>query len=250
MLFAKKIQNPFEEGVLSQQKIKNTKIKLGSKLIVDENQYAFVCVKNKAYDKFYEGEFELNGGFLPQTFKACALNKPRKRRISKELYYPQSFNASIIFLNLQEYKDLNFKTPSFLIFDERCDVRLKIEGSFNFQIADKNAFASFVAKYKRGNKYLLSAISKFVAKKVRYEFHKEEISVVEFLMKNTSCLFERIEKKLTKRLDKIGIKINNFVITNAILSSRSQRKVNELIASGYIVLQYQNIENDAGELEC
>jgi len=250
MLFAKKIQNPFEEGVLSQQKIKNTKIKLGSKLIVDENQYAFVCVKNKAYDKFYEGEFELNGGFLPQTFKACALNKPRKRRISKELYYPQSFNASIIFLNLQEYKDLNFKTPSFLIFDERCDVRLKIEGSFNFLIADKNAFASFVAKYKRGNKYLLSAISKFVAKKVRYEFHKEEISVVEFLMKNTSHLFERIEKKLTKRLDKIGIKINNFVISNAILSSRSQRRVNELIASGDIVLQYQNIENDAGELEC
>ncbi len=250
MLFAKKIQNPFEEGVLTQKKIRNKKVKLGSKLVVEANQYAFVCVKNKAYDKFYEGEFELNGGFLPQTFKVCGLNKPRKRRVSKELYYPQAFNASIIFLNLQEYKDVKFKTPSFLIFDERCDVRLKIEGSFDFEIVDKNAFADFVAKYRRGNDYLMTSISKFVAKKVRYEFHKEEISVVDFLMKNTDYLFARIEKKLTKRLDKIGIKINNFVISNAILGSRSQRKVNELIASGDIVLQYQNIERDAGEIEC
>ncbi len=250
MLFAKKIQSPFEEGILSQQKIKNRKIKLGSKLIVEANQYAFVCVKNKAYEKFYEGEFELNGGFLPQTFKVCGLNKPRKRRISKELYYPQAFNASIIFLNLQEYKDVKFKTPSFLLFDEHCDVRLKIEGSFDFEIFDKNSFADFVAKYKRGNDYLMNSISKFVAKKIRYEFHKEEISIVEFLMKNSNYLYARIEKKLTKRLDKIGIKINNFTISNTILCSRSQRKVNELLASGDIVLQYQNKDIDAGEIEC
>ncbi len=242
MMFAKKIQNSFEQGVLSQQKIKNKNIKLGSRLIVDTNQYAFICIKGKAYDKFYEGEFELNGGFLPQTFKVCKLNKPKKSRNSKELVYPKSFKACIIFLNLQEYTNVRFRTPSFLIFDENCDVRMKIDGSFDFEIVDKSAFADFVAKYRGGNEYLMNSISKVVAKKIRYEFHKEEISVVEFLMKDSEYLFARIEKKLSKRLEKLGIKINNFIINNTLLSARSQKKVNELIASGQIVLQYGTIE--------
>ena len=205
MLFVKKIQNPFEVGVLSQEKIKNKKIKLGAKLIVEENQYAFVCVKNKAYDKFYTGEFELNGGVLPQTFKVCKLNKPKKHRVSKNLYYPQSFNASIIFINLQEYNNIKFKTRNFLIFDEHCDVRLKMEGAFDFKIEDKNLFADFVAKYKHGNAYLMKKISITVAKKIRYEFHKEELSITDFMLKNSAFLYERIKMKLTKRLSKIGM---------------------------------------------
>ena len=249
MLFAKKIQNPFEVGVLSQQKIKNKKIKLGSKLIVEENQYAFICIKNKTYEKFYTGEFELNGGVLPQTFKVCALNKPKKHRVSKGLYYPQSFNASIVFINLQNYENIKFKTRSFLIFGEHCDVRLKMEGTFDFKIEDKNLFADFVAKYQGGNDYLMKKISKFVAKKIRYEFHKEELSVADFLLKNTKYLYEKIEKKLTKRLSKIGISIGNFLINDVSLNSRSQKKVNELIESGDIVLKYETIE-DERNLEC
>lgn len=247
MFFAKKIQNNFEQGVLCQQKIKTKKIKLGTKLVVEKNQYAFICVGKNVLDDFSEGEFELGGGCLPKVFKACGLNKPRKHKNSKDVYYLKHFNASVIILNLQEYCGLTFETSNFLLFNEFCDVKLKINGTFNFQIVDKKLFSEFVAKYRKGNDYIFKKLKSFVAKKIRYEFHKEEIPVAEFLSKNSEFLYELIEKKLTKKTDKIGIKISKFSINNTIINARSSKIVNQLIEEGKIVLRYQSLNNKTVE---
>lgn len=249
MLFTKKIQNEFEEGVLCQQKIKVKKIKLGSKLIVGQNQVAFVCDGKKVLDMFSEGEFDLNGGCLPKTFKEFDLNKPKKHKVSQELYNVDYFNACIVILNLQHYSKIKFETCNFLVFDEFCDTKMKMDGRFDFEIVDKLRFAEFVAKYKKGNADVMAHLRKFVSKKIRYEFHKEEMPVSEFLSKNNAFLYAHVEKKLTKRLDKIGIKLSNFDVENLAITKRSQKVLNELIAEGKIILHYQNVTNNNNEVE-
>ena len=238
MLFSKKIQFPFEEGVLTQRKIKMHNIKLGTKLVVGANQFAFVCVKKKYYDKFFEGEFELSGGYIPKTFNALGLHKPIKSRFTKKTKFAKSFYGCVIFVNLQKYEQIDFATPSFLIFDTECDARLRVNGKFSFEIVDKELFSKFVAKYKHGNDYLIKKISKVVSKKIRYEWHKENIPILDFLRKDSYNLFELIRNKLSKRLVKIGIYVDEVILEEVKLSKHSQVCVKELIESGKIFFQY------------
>ena len=239
-MFTKKFESPFEEGKLTQDKIRVQNIKLGSKLIVQHDQVAFIVVKGNALDKFPEGSFEITGSYITKTFKACKLDKPRKKRISKKKYYLNHFTGSIMFINLQEYKHLSFSTKNILLFDRLDDFKFKIGGKFNFKIVDIDAFAKFIAKFGRSNEYILKNISKFVSKKIRYEFHKEEFEIEYFLMKE-SIIFDKIMTKLNKRLLKIGIELYEPILTDFYVNKLNQRKINELISQGQIIIRYQKI---------
>ena len=237
-MFTRKILSPFEEGKCTQNKISLMNIKLGTKLIVDDNQVAYIVVKGKPYDKFSTGEFELEGGVLPKVYKVCNLNKPRKGRVTKKIYYPKHFRASIIFINLQKYKNLPFKTGNILLFDRLDDFKFKINGIYDFEIVDINTFSKFVAKYGHGNDYIMKKLNNYVSKKVRYEFHKEEFEIEHFIMKDSN-IFDKIMDKLNKRLLKIGILFSNPIITDFITNKRNTNKINKYISEGHIRLHYQ-----------
>lgn len=240
VMFSKKIQSPFEEGKCTQDKIRVRKIKLGSKLIVDENQVAYIVVKGKPLDKFVTGEFELEGGLLPKSYKELNLNKARKGRITKKMYYPTSFRASIVFINLQAFHNMPYKTNSILLFDRLDDFKFKLSGTYDFKICDVDTFAKFVSKIGRGNDFVLKKINKVVSKRVRYEFHKEEFEIENFIMKD-KAIFDRIVDKLNKRLSKYGIEFSNPTIDDFITNNRNSNKINAYISDGQIKLRYQNI---------
>ena len=239
-MFTKKFENSFEQGKITQDKIRVHNIKLGSKLVVQQNQVAFIVVKGNVLDKFPEGSFELTGSYIPKVFKFCKLDKARKKRISKKKYYLNHFNGSIMFINLQEFKDLTFETKNILLFDRLDDFKFKISGKFNFKIIDIDLFAKFIAKYGKSNDYIVKNVIKFVSKKIRYEFHKEEFEIEHFLMKE-STIFDKIMTKLSKRLMKIGIEVYDPILTGFNVNKHNQRKINELISQGQITIRYQKI---------
>lgn len=236
-MFTRKIENPFEKGKCTQEKIRVKTLKLSTKLKVDENQFAYIIIKGTPLDKFATGDFELEGGMLPKTFKQLNLGKPKKHRISKSVYYANSFKGAVLFINKQEYNNLHFKTRNILLFDRLADFRFKLEGNFSFRIIDIDKFAKFIAKFGRGNEYIMHKICAFVSKKIRYEFHKEEFEIEKFLMKDNR-IFEKITTKLGKRLEKVGIEVFDLSITDCILNKRNQMKINEFVSMGDIKLRY------------
>lgn len=239
-MFTKKYEWPFEEGKCTQDKIRVQNIKLGSKLIVQPNQVAYIVVSKKLLDKFPEGTFDLEGGYLVKTYKACRLDKPRKGRVTKKKYYAKNFKGSILFINIQDYKNLPFLSKKILLFDRLDDFRFKIGGRYSFKIVDIDLFAKFIAKYLRGNSYIMSKVNNYVSKRISYEFHKEEYEIEYFLMKE-SIIFDRIMDKLNKKLSKIGISLYNPILTDFYVNKRNQNKINNYISDGQIKIKYQKL---------
>ncbi len=246
-MFTKKFENLFVDGKCTQDKIRIQNIKLSSKVIVHTNQIAFVVAKNKPLDRFGEGNFVLEGGIIPKTYKICNLDKPKKSRISKKQYYPKNFKGTILFINLQKYYNMPYSTRNILLFDRLADFKFKLKGVYTFEIIDIDLFAKFITKFLKGNDFIMSKINNYVSKKIRYEFHKEEFRIENFLMKNDE-IFDKIIDKLNKKLSKIGIKANDLVINEFIVNKRNNNKINDFISDGEIKISYTNYtKNNEGD---
>jgi len=240
VMFNKKYSSPFEVGKITQEKIKVQNIKLGSKLVVAPNQMAYIIYKGKPYDKFIEGEFELQGGVMPKIFKTSKLDTPKKARVSKKLVYPTSFKGSIVFINKQLYHNFDYKTGNILLFDRIDDFKFRLKGTYDFEIVDFDIFAKFVAKQGKSNNYVIAKLNKYVSKKIRYEFHKEEYEIENFLFKNND-VFSKIITKLNKRLQKIGIEIKSATIDEFLVNKKYQARINDYISGGQIKIHYSNL---------
>ena len=238
VMFEKKYSCPFVEGQITQGKIKYHKVKLGSKLIIDSNQVAYLTTKKKVGDCFNEGKFELQPGIMPKITKMCDLTTGKKSK-GKEIF-PKFFKGKVIFVNKQKYFDYVFKTNTILLFDRLDEFKFKLSGKFDFEIVDYDVFVKFVTKKANGDLHLKKRLSEFVSKKIRYEFHKEKYEIENFLFKRNE-VFENIQKKLSKRLEKIGIIISNPKIEQFYVNEKNQEKINEHISNGDIKIYYKNI---------
>lgn len=242
LMFKKKYMNSLIPGHITQEKIKYHKIKLGSKLVVEINQVAYIATKKKIFDKFTEGNYELQCTLMPKITKVCNLNKSKSHK-GKEVL-PKYFKGKIIFLNQQDYSNFDFNTSTILLFDRLDEFKFKLVGKYDFQIINYDTFAKFVAKKTNGNKDLIKKLNKFVSKKIRYEFHKEKFEIENFLFKKNE-VFGCVIEKLDKRLEKIGIKLKNPRIDYFNIDKKNQEKINEQISNGNIKIFYKNIgDND------
>ncbi len=148
------------EDMVFQFPVRGREIKLGAQCIVRESQAAVFFRDGKALDVLGPGRHTLSTMNIPLLTKLLSLpfggNSP--------------FKAEVFFVNLKEYTDLKWGTPTPVMMrdPEFGPVRLRAFGAYAFEVADPQLFVNKVVG--TANLFTTDQISEFLKRMIVTRF--------------------------------------------------------------------------------
>ena len=201
---------------------KKNSIKIGSQLIVPENYTAYVVHKKNVLDNFGAGCHKLTSATMPLTAKELRLN-----RQDKNGNLPSKFKANIIYVNLNQFFDVEFLSSDKLtIKDKRfLKARVGFKGKFAFKTINHEDLLTIIIKdcgFISGNialDRLRYWVANFTAKKIK----KNKPGLEELFNRESEC-FKGLHEFIAKKFYDTGIEITSIEITDILLPKKVYKK--------------------------
>ncbi len=199
------------------------KVKFGTSLDVPQNFVCILVYKNKVADVFTEGRYRLDTNNMPLLTRMEKLTKTDKKG-----NLPKNFKADIYYVNLKQFKKLNFASFDYVYIKDKNykGVNVKLVGNFGFAIKSpvdfmEAMFTSFgIVRDKIAKDEIAGWVGEIAVKYVQ----KKKPTVEKMYIRDTSC-FEGLVDALNKELYDCGLTISACEITDVIFPKNVYKKI-------------------------
>ncbi len=218
-IFRKKIKLEKTDDLIVFHRLKNSLLKIGSKVEVPTGFNLVAVHYNKVCDVLAEGDYELDGVTLPNLLRFA-----RKQVSKKGEFTPTSIFADLYFVNTSTKNDYTFKTPNFIrTKGGQGKVKIRLEGSFEMQLVNVKRFMqNFCDIYAiLKNKKIRRDLSFYVGRLVESTFDKTDFVLSDYLARRGKVV-DAIMENIGALEKDLGIKISSVIIERVLVPKRYQ----------------------------
>ncbi len=194
--------------------------KLGSQLVVRENQQAVFFRDGKALDVFGPGRHTISTNNIPLLTGLIGL----------PFGGTSPFTAEVYFVSMREFTDMKWGTPQPLVFRDKDFgmIRLRAFGTYSMKVADPQTFVTQIVG-SRGA-YSTGAIDEYLKSVVINEFNdllgESKASLLD-LPGMTRELADTARNSLSDDFNRLGLQLTTFQITAITPPDEVQKIIDE-----------------------
>ena len=220
-------------------------LRCGSQLIVNEGQEAILEKGGVALDIFTPGTHTITTG-----------NIPLLRKITNSLFGDRTpFTAEVWFINKTAKRNLKWGTPQRIpLFDPQLNFPINVGafGQWGFRVKDSRSFltqivgAQLGANSQKIYEYFIGEIIEKLTATIS-EFIGNGLSVFQINAKLTA-ISQAAQKSIAEELDRFGIELVNFNISNISIPPEEMKKIQEVMAKKMEMQQLGSVTVGQGYL--
>jgi membrane protease subunit (stomatin/prohibitin family) len=194
--------------------------RLGSQLVVRENQRAVFFRDGKALDVFEPGRHTISTNNIPLLTGLIGL----------PFGGDSPFTAEVYFVSLREFTDMKWGTPQPLVFRDKDFgmIRLRAFGTYSMKVGDPQLFVTQIVGTRGA--YSTGAIDEYLKSLVINEFNdllgESKASLLD-IAGMTKELADTARNSLGEDFERLGLQLTTFQITAITPPDEVQKRIDE-----------------------
>lgn len=210
-------------------RLKSSRIKLNKKIVVPDDWWAVVAVKDKIGDILQPGTYKANENDLPITTRTG--NALRKNKQGKVIPW---IKCSVYYIRKNEIVNHLFRAGlPFIVKTENLGrIKGKVEGSFSVSVTSPEVFLKYLfMEYYRINRNTgLSFVRNLVVEEINALLEHKE-NEFEKMIVDWQYMTDLMNHIITKHLNKIGVNVYDLQVQSFVLSKKTQKVMSEYLAA-------------------